>query len=71
MSKYDGILVENIDCTTGNAKKANYKKLLLDILDKRADENQIKNIKIQLAMKKLTSMGYIWRIGKSKFVKVI
>ena len=70
MSKYDGILVENLDCAD-TTKKPNYKKLLLDILGKKEDENQIKNIKMHLAMKKLTSLGYIWRIGKNKFVKVV
>ena len=70
ISKYDGILVENINCGE-LSRKPNYKKLLLDILGKKADENQIKNIKMHLAMKELNSMGYIWRIGKNKFVKVV
>lgn len=70
MADYEGILVENINCTT-ETKHPPYKKILLDVLNKKISRNKLKNIKMQLASNNMRNMGYIWKLNKSKFVKVI
>lgn len=75
MLDYEGILVENIKYTNIN-KKINYKKIVLDILAennsiKKISTDEIKNIKYHLFKKKLSNIGYVWKIKTSKFVKII
>ena len=78
MNKYDGILFENTNCSSSEIPKKtkpNYKKLLMAVLDNtsRNIENieNIKKIKMELDSTKMRNIGYLWRLGKNKFVKII
>ena len=78
MTKYDGILFENTNCSSSEIPKKtkpNYKKLLMAVLDNtsRNLENieNIKKIKMELDSNKMRNIGYLWRLGKNKFVKII